>query len=81
MRSVAVGDLRNMPEPGLAEVFEKRREKSCACIGDRRRRSAAAADPGLDECGQQPRPDGSLVIAAVASGDAAGVVTRVARIV
>src|SRR5436309_7771639 len=81
MRQVAVGDLGKMADARLVEMREQRVEKAAARLGDHLRRSAADADPRLDERAHEPRPDGALVVRGVALADAAFVARRVRRLV
>src|SRR5438876_708609 len=78
VRRVAVGDLRQMPEPRVVEMREQGVEEARARLGARRRRAAPDAHPGLDERAHEPRPDRALMVRAVALAWTARVARRVA---
>src|SRR5205809_7207194 len=77
VRRVAVGDLRQMPEPRVVEMREQGVEEARARLGARRRRAAPDAHPGLDERAHEPRPDRALMVRAVALAWTARVARRV----
>src|SRR5207244_12654771 len=77
VRRVAVGGLRQMPEPRVVEMREQGVEEARARLGARRRRAAPDAHPGLDERAHEPRPDRALMIRAVALARTARVARRV----
>src|SRR5207249_9124224 len=74
-----VGNFRDVTEPGLFKMRQDRRQKIAARFAFGFVRIAANAHPRLDERTNQPRPDRSLVIGAVALAHASGVMWCVAR--
>src|SRR5690348_8826542 len=70
-----------MADARLVEMREQRFEKAAARLGDHLRGAAADADPRLDERAHEPRPDGALVVRAIALAHAAVVAGRVPGLV
>src|SRR5688500_11084988 len=71
VRRFCVGDLRDMAESGVIQVFIKRREKTAARFSLRIAGTVSDAEPSFDEWPDQPRPDCALMIAPIALGDTA----------
>src|SRR5436309_5051404 len=80
VRRLRIGDLGNMAETGALDMLEYRREKALTSFELRVSAPAVDAHPGLDEAPGEPRPDGSLMITAVALSHAAIILRRVSRL-
>src|SRR5262245_32038226 len=69
MGRVAVRDLGDVADARLLEMSEKGGEEPPSRFPLRSRIAAADAEPGLDEGTDEPRPDGPLMVRAVALAD------------
>jgi hypothetical protein len=66
VRRIGIGYLRNASESRFIEVFIEWRQESVARFLLHKGRVAAHTKPGFDTGAHKPRPDSSLMIAAVA---------------
>src|SRR4051812_37884343 len=66
VRRIAVRDLGNVAEAGVSQMIDERHDKTLAGFLFGLGRTAADAQPCLDERTDQPWPNGALMIAAVA---------------
>src|SRR5581483_785534 len=76
-----VGNLGKMSHTRVVETEEERFEKTRTCLALRLHRGAAHAYPGLHKGAHEPRPDGALVIRAVALPDTSLVARYVAGLI
>ena len=67
VRRFGVADFRDVTESSVVQMLIEWRKKSGARFFFRFGRGAAHAHPCFDECADQPRPDGALMINAIAS--------------
>ena len=65
-RRLGVRDLRDVAQPGVAEMLQQWCEEPAAGLAAGVVGAAVHPQPGLHERAQEPRPDGALVIGAVA---------------
>ena len=78
MRWFGIGDFGNVAKAGLLQVFEQGLEVCAARFVNSGRRVLVNPGPRIDECAEKPRPDGALMIRAVALAHAALIARRIA---
>ena len=79
MRRVSVGDFRDVAEAGAFEMVKQRPEVSATRFVNRGRSAFVDPRPRIDERTEKPRPDGALMVRAVALTDAAAIRADVSR--
>jgi hypothetical protein len=66
-----------MTEPSVVKMFHYRHEEACSSVALGAIALAMNADPGFDERTDEPGPDGSLVVNAVALSHTAFIPRRI----
>ena len=78
VRRVGIHNLRDVAQPGLAEMLVERREEAMAGLVERGLGATADAEPCFHEWPDEPRPHSSLVITAVPLPDISVVACAIA---
>src|SRR6266702_8406422 len=79
VRRLGIANLRDVAESRLVEMPIQRWEETGARFFFSRVSATADAHPCLNKCADEPRPDGALMITAVALRYASTIMWRIAR--